>query len=287
MGDPAFSPPGKMASRASGRELMLRVASAAVLAPLTIVAAYVGGWPFVIFWAAAAIGIFWEWTSLIVSVPIGRRIFPIGATALVIAALLAGLGGLAMAVAVVAVGAVLVGIMVPVTRRAWMGGGMLYAGAALLAPVLLRADPRYGFIALILLFTVVWATDIFGYFAGRLIGGPKLWPRVSPKKTWSGAVGGALAAVIAAIVLAHNAVLDHVMTVGLIALVLSLVSQAGDLWESAVKRRYGAKDSGHIIPGHGGLMDRLDGFVAAASAAVLFGIMRGGLDAPARALLVW
>jgi phosphatidate cytidylyltransferase len=288
MGDPAASP-GRTAARAGagGHELLLRVASALVLAPLALAAAYLGGWPFVIFWTAAAIGIFREWTMLVVSVAAARAIFAVGTTALVIAGLLSGLGAFALALLVVVIGAVLVGAKAPGPRRAWASGGLLYAGTALLAPVFLRADAQYGFVALILLFAIVWATDIFGYFAGRLIGGPRLWPRVSPKKTWSGAIGGAAAAVIATMVLAQAAMLDKGLAIGLVALGLSVVSQAGDLWESAIKRRFGAKDAGHLIPGHGGLMDRLDGFVAAAGAAALLGIMRGGLDAPARALLVW
>jgi phosphatidate cytidylyltransferase len=168
-----------------------------------------------------------------------------------------------------------------------VAAGVLYAGAGLVAPVLLRADPEFGFAALILLFAVVWGTDIFGYFAGRAIGGPKLWPRVSPKKTWAGAIGGALAAVVAAMVIAAALGLANVRAIGIVALLLSIVSQAGDLMESAIKRRFGAKDAGHLIPGHGGLMDRLDGFVAAAFAAGALAILRGGFDAPARALLVW
>jgi phosphatidate cytidylyltransferase len=224
---------------------------------------------------------------LVVSGAAARTVFAVGTTVLVVAGLLSGVGGFGLASVVVAIGAVLIGAKAPGTRRPWASGGVLYAGAAVLAPVFLRADPQYGFVALILLFAVVWATDIFGYFAGRLIGGPKLWPRVSPKKTWSGAVGGALAAVIAATVLAQAVTLDKSLAIALVAVGLSVVSQAGDLWESAIKRRFGAKDAGNLIPGHGGLMDRLDGFVAAAGAAALLGIMRGGLDAPARALLVW
>jgi phosphatidate cytidylyltransferase len=206
---------------------------------------------------------------------------------LVIAAVLLGLGGFAMALGVTVIGVVLTGVTAPATRRAWAAAGLIYAAAALLAPVLLRADSSYGVAALFLLFAIVWATDVFGYFGGRLFGGPKLWPRVSPKKTWSGALAGTVAAVVAAAVLAQVLALNRVAVIGLGALALSALAQAGDLVESAIKRRFGAKDAGHVIPGHGGLMDRLDGFVAAASAAVVFAIVRGGIDAPARALLAW
>ena len=121
-------------------------------------------------------------------------------------------------------------------------------------------------LALIFLFAVVWATDIAAYFVGRAVGGPKLMPRVSPNKTWSGAIGGTFAAIAAALAIAHQAALSSLFAIATLAVVLSALAQAGDLFESFLKRRFGAKDSGHLIPGHGGLMDRLDGFVAASVA---------------------
>ena len=141
--------------------------------------------------------------------------------------------------------------------------------------------------ATIFLFAVVWASDIVAYFIGRTIGGPKLAPQISPKKTWSGAVGGVVAAIAVAMVFAQPLTLTSGLALGSIAVMLSVVAQAGDLFESALKRRFGAKDSGHLIPGHGGLMDRLDGFVTAAAVATLIGLARGGLEAPARGLMVW
>jgi phosphatidate cytidylyltransferase len=157
----------------------------------------------------------------------------------------------------------------------------------LIAPVLLRSDPRLGFAAIIFLFVIVWFTDITAYFVGRAIGGPKLMPRVSPNKTWSGAVGGTLAAVIGGVAVAQWAGIDGLVAAAVIALLLSVISQAGDLLESAIKRRFAAKDASQLIPGHGGLMDRLDGFVAAAFAGALIGLAHGGFDAPARGLMVW
>jgi phosphatidate cytidylyltransferase len=157
----------------------------------------------------------------------------------------------------------------------------------MLAPVILRADPAYGLTAIVAIFAVVWATDILGYFVGRVVGGPKLAAAVSPKKTWSGALGGAAGAVLAMLAIAAYAGIHSPTILGLIAVILSVVSQAGDLCESAIKRRFGVKDASHIIPGHGGLMDRLDGFVAAASAAALIGLARGGVDAAGRGLLMW
>ena len=122
---------------------------------------------------------------------------------------------------------------------------------------------------------------------GRAIGGPLLWPRVSPNKTWSGAIGGLLGGVAAGVAVAYASGIGKLAVAGVMALVLSVLAQAGDLFESAVKRRFGAKDASHLIPGHGGVMDRLDGFLVAAFAALLIGMLRQGLAAPGRGLLVW
>ena len=184
-------------------------------------------------------------------------------------------------------GTLAVAALAPSSRRLWIAGGVPYAGAIGLAPVVLRTDAEHGFLAVIFLYAIVWTTDIVGYFVGRVVGGPKLMPRISPKKTWSGAIGGTVAAIVVAIATANAAGLTGLLGVAMIAAVLSIVAQAGDLFESALKRRFGAKDSSHVIPGHGGLMDRLDGFVAATVLAALVGLARGGVEAPGRGLLVW
>jgi len=171
-------------------------------------------------------------------------------------------------------------------RRGWTAAGFLYAAAAEIASVLVRLDQTKGFAALILILLVVWVTDIGGYFAGRGIGGPKLWPRVSPKKTWAGAVGGFAASLVVAAGFAALG-LGKTGPILLLGAALSVASQLGDLFESAVKRRFGVKDSSHIIPGHGGLLDRLDGFVAAIVVAAIFGFLRDGVDGVGRGLMVW
>jgi phosphatidate cytidylyltransferase len=268
------------------RELMLRVCSALVLVPLAIGTAYLGRWPFALFWSLAALGVFWEWSALVAGD--GRRpATMVGGAALVVSLGLAAIGRFMCALVVAATGMVAAAPMAPARYRGWAAAGVPYAGAIGLAPIALRSDSDNGFVAVIFLFAIVWTTDIVAYFMGRLIGGPKLLPRVSPKKTWSGAISGLAAAVLAALAVAKAAGLSGLLAIALIAAALSCLAQAGDLFESRLKRRFGAKDSSHLIPGHGGLMDRLDGFVFAAAAAALIGILRGGIEAPARGLLVW
>jgi phosphatidate cytidylyltransferase len=169
----------------------------------------------------------------------------------------------------------------------WMVAGLLYAAVLALAPAILRGDATLGFTAIIFLFAIVWATDALAYFVGRAVGGPKLMPTVSPKKTWSGAAGGTLGAVAAGLIVVAAAGLQPTVALAAVALMLSVVAQAGDLLESAVKRRFNAKDASHLIPGHGGLMDRLDGFLTAVLAAAMVGLVRGGFETPARGLLIW
>jgi phosphatidate cytidylyltransferase len=180
-----------------------------------------------------------------------------------------------------------VGVFAGADRRGWTAAGLVYAGAVLLGPLILRRNAELGFVALAFVFAVVWSTDVVGYFVGRAIGGPKLAPSISPKKTWSGAIGGVIAAMTAGVTVASVAGLGNLSIIGVVALMLSAVAQAGDLVESAVKRRFGVKDAGHLIPGHGGLMDRLDGFLAAAFVGAIFGMLRAGTDAAAQGLLVW
>jgi phosphatidate cytidylyltransferase len=170
--------------------------------------------------------------------------------------------------------------------RWWVWGGLLYAGAALMASVFVRLDTAAGFLALMFVLLIVWITDIGGYFAGRGLGGPKLWPRVSPKKTWAGAIGGLVGSVVVALAFSMFG-FGKAAPLLLLGAVLSIVSQLGDLFESAVKRNFDVKDSSHIIPGHGGLLDRLDGFVAAIVFAALVGFLRNGVDGVGRGLMVW
>ena len=286
VGSEPISNAGKAGVPLTASNLLLRVVSAAVLAPLALVAAYIGSLPFALFWGIAAVVVLWEWMTLVVG-PKYRVLVLSCAAAIAVADFLAWLGRPVTALFMVGLGALAGAIFAPGERRLWVLAGTGYAGGMVLAPVFLRADAGFGFAMIVLLFSIVWTTDVLGYFAGRAFGGPKLWPSVSPKKTWSGAICGTVGAVVVALLVAAQFGSFDRLVIIAVALLLSIMAQAGDLFESWVKRQFDAKDSSHIIPGHGGVMDRLDGFWAAAVAGCVVGLLRGGFDEPARGLLIW
>ena len=272
------------ASERASHNLLARILASLVLAPVTIGAAYAGDWLWTALVTLAAIGLYLEWL-MIVGAARAIRITVSGSVALVVAGSYLAAGAIDLALAAQLLGLVVVALLSS-AQRGWAAAGFLYAAAAQMASVLVRLDPVAGFAALIFVLLVVWVTDIGGYFAGRGLGGPKLWSRVSPKKTWAGAIGGFAASLVVAGGFAGFG-LGRTLPLLLLAAMLSVASQLGDLFESAVKRRFGVKDSSQIIPGHGGLMDRLDGFVAAIVLAAIFGILRGGMDGVGRALMIW
>jgi phosphatidate cytidylyltransferase len=267
-----------------------RTASALVLAPLALGAAYVGGWIFAAVCTITAGFVLWEWTVLVAGWS-DWRILASGLAALCVAAVLAQLAMPGLAIAAVGLGALAALPHRPsgpaAAATVWAGAGVVYAGIVLISPILLRSDPQMGFAALAFLFATVWATDIFAYFSGRGLGGPLLAPRLSPKKTWAGAVGGLAGGVVAGVLVAYASAGTQPVAAGVLALILSIAAQGGDLLESSVKRRFGAKDTSALIPGHGGVMDRVDGFLVAALIAVAIGTLRFGAAASARGLLLW
>lgn len=288
---PAMSSPAENRNASgNGRtvtsNLTLRIISAAVMAPVAIAAAWWGGWVFALFWTIAALAVLWEWIGLVAGREHRLMLLSCGG-AIVIAAILAWTDHPVVALLLMALGALAASIFAPRRQRLWVVAGIGYAGTMMLAPVTLRGEDWTGFAAIVLLFAVVWTTDVLAYFTGRALGGPKLMPAVSPKKTWSGAIGGAIGAVAAAVAVAALFGGLNMIALGILAFILSAVSQAGDLLESQIKRQFGAKDASHLIPGHGGAMDRLDGFWAAVIVALAIGLTRGGLDEPARGLLIW
>lgn len=251
------------------RELGARVASALVLIPVALVVAYWGGWPFALFWLAAGIAMMVEWTNMTRVEPLRvvQVVFGVGLavlTTLLLTNAAFGLSVLTCAVFLVAGTALTKGS----AGRSWAASGFAYAVVIALVPPIVRAHPNLGLIGLLWMFAVVWATDIAAYFTGRALGGPKLWPQVSPKKTWSGFAGGLLAGMLGGFLVAWGAQRLGLMppfslrNTVMLSMVASVASQLGDLGESALKRHCNVKDSSRLIPGHGGVMDRLDGFWA-------------------------
>ncbi|WP_257165053.1 phosphatidate cytidylyltransferase [Bradyrhizobium sp. SRS-191] len=282
--NPAQRDDAAPAKKAGPSNLVMRIAAALVLVPLALGAAYAGG----VFWTAlvtvVAVGLYLEWLMVIGEIRTAS-VGTAGAMAIATAGICAAFGLIDFAVVVLALGLVAVAALAA-GRRLWVAAGFVYAAGAELASVLVRFDQQQGWHALVLVLLVVWASDIGGYVAGRSIGGPKLAPRISPNKTWAGAIGGFVASLVAAAGWSLAGA-GGVLAMLAVAAVLSVVSQLGDLAESAVKRHFGVKDSSHIIPGHGGLLDRLDGYVAAIVFAAIVGLLRGGLDGVGRGLLVW
>jgi phosphatidate cytidylyltransferase len=262
-------------SRTSG-ELATRVFSALLLAILALAAAYLGGPLLALFWLAAGLGVLVEWLTMTKVEP-KRVLVPFLCAALVFLTIidLASAGmALALLGAAVAIGSCLL-LGRAAGDRTWAAAGFAYAAVISLVPPAVRHQPDTGLAWLLWMFAVVWTTDVVAYFVGRRFGGPKLWPRMSPKKTWSGFAGGLLGGTLAGCAIIQLALGEwderpDWAVVAAVSALASVASQLGDLGESALKRRFDVKDSGHVIPGHGGVMDRVDGFWAVAALAGLW-----------------
>lgn len=250
-------------------ELELRIGSAFVLAAAALAATWAGGALFTTLLVAAALAMAAEWLLMVRAEP---RLLLIGTASIGLLALTAARNadvgpGVSTALAV-GIALLVAGLARGMEVRLWAAAGFAYAAIVAIVPPMVRDDPALGLVAVLWMFAVVWATDIAAYFAGRRFGGPKLWPSISPKKTWSGFIAGLAAAVLAGslvVTLAArlgSAPAFDLATTALASALGSFASQLGDLAESAMKRHFGVKDSGRLIPGHGGVMDRLDGFVA-------------------------
>lgn len=237
----------KNSEKKTGSNLLVRIAAAAVLAPIALVAAWLGGWIFLIFVLILGVLMAWEWVSMIKN-----------------------------------------GALAKGDSAKWMLIGVPYIALPVFSLIALRTDPVFGLAAIVLLFACVWSADSLAYFAGRTFGGPKLMPSVSPNKTWSGFFGAVFGGMIAAVLVFYFFEFNNLLIAAVLGAAIGGLEQGGDLFESAAKRKFGVKDSGTIIPGHGGVLDRVDGLMAAAVAGWLFGAIRAGSwDSAASGLLSW
>lgn len=259
--------------------IWLRIGSAAVMAPAAIALVWFGGWFFVALVIAAGLLMVREWIQLCGGN--ANQAMTVQGIVVIAAGMLAGQGLFAAALAVVAAGAVVLaflagsGHLAGVDRR-HAGLGIVYILVPLIALIWLRGDADGGRLTVIWILLVVWATDCGAYVAGRLVGGPKMAPRLSPNKTWSGLAGGMLLAGLAgAGVAAYGGRTEAVLYFALAAF-LAVIGQVGDVFESSIKRRFGEKDSGSLIPGHGGVLDRLDSLLFVAPVAVGISLLSEG-----------
>lgn len=274
-------PAARFAARLA--DLGPRLGSSAILIAIAILSLQIGGPIFVLVWLAAGLVVHFEWQRIVGGARLATRL-AIGSAALVTAAILVGTGRGGLAILAILIAALAAGKVADRKLRSWSGLGVLYAGSLIVSVVILRMSWPFGRLSLWWLFAVVWGTDVVAYFSGRLIGGPRFLPQISPSKTWAGTglgiVGGAL---FGTLVLGLAARMSWLETPApwsilfILGLATAVVAQAGDLYESWMKRRFGAKDSSNFIPGHGGLMDRLDGFIAAAIWATALGALRDDL----------
>ncbi|HSA79790.1 MAG TPA: phosphatidate cytidylyltransferase [Geminicoccaceae bacterium] len=258
----------------------LRMLSAVALLPVALAAVVLGGWVFAGCIALMVAVIALEWGRLS-TLRFGQQSGRIaGGAALVVgvsSTLLIASGRPEAALVCLVGGTLLSGVV------AWVAGGrpvstslgVAYVGLPALSLIWLRAAPELGLSALLWLLIVVWTTDTAAYFAGRAIGGPRLAPRISPGKTWSGLCGGMLGAALTGALTTWLLGSERLLQAAGLGAALALIAQAGDLAESASKRAARVKDSGSLIPGHGGLLDRVDGLLFAAPALALLGLIAG------------
>lgn len=282
----AGSKSGRSRHDGPSRLLKARVISALVLGIAALVLTWLGGFYFRALVAAGSAAVFYEWTMLVRAQERRPALLLAGAFLAVILVTLV-IGASAQQLWLLLAGATILSATMAVLwwgLPAWAAGGMVYAALPALSLALLRDVGGAGLTAILYVFAVVWATDILAYFVGRRIGGPKLAPSISPGKTWSGAIGGTLAGTLAGIIVVLVAGRGDALWLGALAVLLSIVSQIGDLFESHLKRRFGAKDSGRMMPGHGGFMDRVDGLVAAALVLYVVGSLSDGIETPAALL---
>ena len=279
-------PPGDArpaASAARWQDLGVRTVSAAALIPAVLLDIWIGGAWFHLFIALLCVLMAHEWTNITHKGSSSQ--FALHAAAALCGVFLPQFEAL-IAIAALTMASVGITQIKSGFNNLWSVAGVPYVSLPAISLLVLRDDASHGLVAIAWLFIAIWAADILAYFCGRIIGGPKLWPAVSPKKTWAGLagaiLGGAVAGLGCGIWLGQG-----IGALVLIGGLLGIVEQGGDLFESAWKRHFDVKDSGRLIPGHGGVLDRVDGLVAAAMLAALLGVMHRGTEAAGAGLLQW
>ena len=272
-------------SRRSWSDLAPRVISALILVPVTVAALWLGGIWFALFIGVAFAGVYREWDTMVAVAAPGLLANILSLMVALVALVYVGFG--VWAAGLVAVIAILLAVVCGRASRLWRAMGLVYFISVVLALMTLRGTSMPGLFVALLLCVSVWLTDSAAFFAGRQIGGAKLSPDISPSKTWSGALGGLAFGVVFGTVVWFLVGGTPWWMGAVLAGLLSISGQLGDLGESALKRRFKIKDSGDIIPGHGGLMDRLDSLSSAALMLLAVGFLHGGAAGIAAGILVW
>lgn len=266
-------------------DLKVRFVSGAVLSALSLLALFAGQVPFAFVVTAVALVMSWEWGRIVRADEFDLPLL-VHLVAVVVAAVLATMGLAALGLMALCIGTILVFALSFGSQPLLSALGVLYTGLAVVALIWIRGDIPLGLPAILFLLIAVAATDIFAFLAGRLIGGPKLLPAISPKKTWAGLIGGVSAAALTGVLTALWLGDYPVAPLAIGGMMIALLSQAGDLAESSLKRAFAVKDSSNLIPGHGGFMDRMDGIAAAAIGVGLLALFAKP-SAPAHFLLFW
>jgi phosphatidate cytidylyltransferase len=248
--------------------LTTRIVSGLVLAPVALVLVWLGGWYFAGLTLVAGVLMIVEWDRLCGGKGQGAHVWLLG-VAVIASALLAATSNWLPAIATALVCTLVAAVLSQRERRSWTALGGIYVLLPILALLWIRGEADTGLLTIVWMLIVVWSTDTGAYFAGTTIGGPKMAPRLSPNKTWAGLAGGVICAALASVLIGKVADAGTITTLALFGVLAAVIGQIGDVCESSVKRHFGVKDSGTIIPGHGGLFDRLDSllFVAVVVAA--------------------
>ena len=267
-----------------GGDFVTRLASSLAMGAVAALFTFTGMAAFAVLVVAVTMVLSWEWGRLVH----GREadlVIAVHMGAVGVAGVLAAVGFVGLGLLALPIGAILATLLSLGRNSLFSALGVFYAGLPAVALIWLRSDATLGLLAVIFIIIVVIASDTAGFLSGRLLGGPRLWPRVSPNKTWAGFIGALVASSIVGALFWLAVPGASVVRLAAAGAMLSIVAQAGDFAESAIKRRFGAKDSSTLIPGHGGVMDRVDGLVAAATAVGLASFVIN-VHSPAHALLL-